>query len=137
MPRATFSPEDLLTSQTRDLALFSMGEMRAQIEKERANPKANPPQVRNLEYQYWNKLALPLAAFIFGTLGATLGIRSHRAGTATGFALAVAIIFAYFMTANFMNVWAMGGVIPPYVASFTPIVIGLVATALLLWRRNG
>ena len=93
-------------------------------------------QYRNREYWLWNKFAVPLAAFVFGVLGAALGIRSHRAGTATGFALAVAIMFAYMTLANFMNVWAMGGVIPPYVASFTPIILGLGAALVIMWRRN-
>ncbi|MFZ4506378.1 MAG: LptF/LptG family permease [Fimbriimonas sp.] len=137
VPRPKFSLDDLLTNQVRDLTVFSMAQMKDQIEKEKANPKANPAQVRNLEYQYWNKLALPLAAFVFGALGATLGIRNHRTGTAAGFALAVAIIFGYFTIANFMNQWAMGGLIAPYVASFTPVVLGLGAAVVLMIRRNG
>lgn len=137
VPRLAFSVDDLLTNQVRDLNVFSMAEMKAQIEKEKVNPKANPSQVRNLEYQYWNKLALPMAAFVFGALGATLGIRNHRTGTAAGFALAIGIIFAYFTIANFMNQWAMGGLIPPYAASFTPVVIGTLAAGIVMVRRNG
>jgi hypothetical protein len=36
-----------------------------------------------------------------------------------------------------MNVWAMGGVIPPYAASFAPLALGVVAAAIIMWRRNG
>jgi lipopolysaccharide export system permease protein len=70
-------------------------------------------------------------------LGAPLGIRNVRTGAATGFALSIAIIFGYILLANVMSVWAQGGAIPAYVASFTPLVIGLVAAGVIIWRRNG
>ncbi|MCH8980291.1 MAG: LptF/LptG family permease, partial [Armatimonadetes bacterium] len=84
----------------------------------------------------WNKLALPLAALVFGLVGAPLGIRNHRAGTATGFALSVVIIFGYMMLANAMSIMAQGGRMPAFIASFTPIVIGLVVAMVLIQRRN-
>jgi lipopolysaccharide export system permease protein len=136
IPNANFTLDDLLTGDLKEYDLMSMREMRDTIAKERLNPNVKDSTIRNMEYWYWSKLALPLAALVFGVLGATLGIRNHRTGTAAGFALAIAIIFSYFTIANFMNVWAMGGVIPPYVASFTPIAIGLVASAIIMWRRN-
>jgi lipopolysaccharide export LptBFGC system permease protein LptF len=77
-----------------------------------------------------------MAAFIFGTLGATLGIRNQRTGTSVGFAIAIAIIFSYFALANFMSVFSQGGIFPPYVASFAPIAIGLIASGVIIWRRN-
>ncbi|MBC8065622.1 MAG: LptF/LptG family permease [Chlorobia bacterium] len=119
-----------------------MRELREVIEKDDKAAKTpggrllKPSENRNYQYGYWNKIALPLAAFIFGTLGAALGIRNHRTGTAAGFALAVAIIFGYFTVANFMNVWALNGAIAPYVASFSPIAIGFIAAVFIIWRRN-
>src|ERR1041384_8353336 len=107
IPLLNMSPEDIFAGQTTDPAVWSMAELMSRVRKGRESGNLTPKQIRNYEYQYWNKIALPLAAFIFGTLGATLGIRNHRTGTATGFALAVAIIFGYFTIANFMNVWAL------------------------------
>lgn len=132
----TATPDDLLAGQNNDMDVFSMSEIQELIRKGNASGSLTIEQVRNYEYGYWNKIALPLAAFIFGTLGATLGIRNHRTGSATGFAVSVAIIFTYFTLANFMNVYAMGGIFPPYVASFTPIAIGLIASGVIIWRRN-
>jgi lipopolysaccharide export system permease protein len=94
-------------------------------------------EIANYEYGYWNMISVPLAALVFGTLGAVLGIRGHRTGTSTGFALSIAIIFGYVTLANFMNVWAMGGVIPAYVASFAPLAVGMVVALYIMWRRNG
>ena len=80
--------------------------------------------------------ALPLAALVFGLLGAPLGIRNHRAGNATGFGLAIAIIFLYFLLTNVMAIAAQGGLVPSYVASFLPVLIGLVTAIVLVQRRN-
>lgn len=138
LPELTFNIGDLLAKGLKSFELLSMGEMKEIIDRESISPGKvmSPKELRNYKYGYWNKIALPLAAFIFGTLGAALGVRNHRTGTATGFALAVAIIFAYFMIANFMNVWALNGSFDPAVASFTPIAIGLLCSGIIIWRRN-
>lgn len=136
IPGLASTPDELFAGQNIDNDVWSMGQIQEQIKKGRETGNLTLEQIRNLEYGYWNKLALPLAAFIFGTLGATLGIRNHRTGAATGFAISVAIIFSYFTLANFMNVYAMGGIFPPYIASFTPIGIGLIASGVIIWRRN-
>jgi lipopolysaccharide export system permease protein len=136
IPKVFGSPEDLFAAQTTDPAVWSMRDIRKRVTKGRETGSLTDSQIRNLEYQYWNKIALPLAAFIFGTLGATLGIRNHRTGAATGFAVSIAIIFSYFTLANFMSVYASGGIFPPYIASFTPLAIGLVASGVIIWRRN-
>jgi lipopolysaccharide export system permease protein len=69
-------------------------------------------------------------------VGAPLGIRNHRTGAASGFWVSVIIIFAYMMTVNFMAQFALGGKIPPSVASFTPIVIGMIFAAYTIHRKN-
>jgi lipopolysaccharide export system permease protein len=134
--KPTFSAEDIVASLTKDNDVLSMAQMARQIETMRKNPKHLPSQLANLEYGYWNKLALPLAAVIYGLLGAPLGIRSGRQSSTAGFALAVGIIFAYVELANFLNIYAKGGVIPAWLASFTPLIIGLVASIAIMWRRN-
>ena len=120
----------------KDLDALSMADMKKQIERQRALPDYDKKQVSNLEFGLWNKIALPLAALVFGLVGAPLGIRNHRAGTATGFALSVVIIFGYMMLSNAMSIMAQGGRIPAYMASFTPIVIGLAVAIVLIQRRN-
>ncbi|MCH7946102.1 MAG: LptF/LptG family permease, partial [Armatimonadetes bacterium] len=136
VPNPDVTPRDLITQALKDLDALSMKDMKEQIDRTKANPNYDRKQVSNLEFGYWNKLALPLAALVFGLVGAPLGIRNHRAGTATGFALSVVIIFGYMMLANAMSIMAQGGRIPAFAASFTPIVIGLVVAMVLIQRRN-
>ncbi len=136
VPNPDVTPDDLITQALKELDALSMAQMQKQIDREKSQPGYSKKQVANLEFGYWNKLALPLAALVFGLVGAPLGIRNHRAGTATGFALSVVIIFGYMMLANAMSIMAQGGRVPPFVASFTPIVIGLVVAIVLIHRRN-
>ncbi len=136
VPNPDVTPEDLVTQALKDLDALSMGQMKNQIDRERARPDFDEKQVANLEFGLWNKIALPLAALVFGLLGAPLGIRNHRAGTATGFALSVVIIFGYMMLANAMSIMAQGGRIPAYMASFAPILVGLCVALALIRRRN-
>ncbi|MCH8977853.1 MAG: LptF/LptG family permease, partial [Armatimonadetes bacterium] len=136
VPNPDVTPRDLIMQAMKDLDALSMKDMKNQINREKRNPNYDRKLVSNLEFGYWNKLALPLAALVFGLVGAPLGIRNHRAGTATGFALSVVIIFGYMMLANAMSIMAQGGRIPAIVASFTPIVIGLVVAMVFIQRRN-
>lgn len=128
--------DDIAASRLKDLDSFSMGQMQERMRLAKLSPTFPLPQLRNLEYGYWNKLALPLSALVFGLVGAPLGIRNHRTGAAAGFWMSVIIIFAYMMTANFMAQFALGGKIPPWAASFTPIAIGMAVAAVTIHRKN-
>jgi lipopolysaccharide export system permease protein len=128
--------DDIAASRLKDLDGFSMPQMKERIRLARLSSSFPVEQIRNLEYGYWNKLALPMAAIVFGLVGAPLGIRNHRTGAAAGFWLSVMIIFAYMTTANFMAQFALGGKIPAWGASFAPILIGVVFAAITIHRKN-
>lgn len=135
VPDPGASPEEIELMNLRELDALSMREMRRQIDvaTERQAPRE---EVANLEFGYWNKIAIPLAAIIFGLVGAPLGIRSHRTGAATGFSLSVLIIFGYMMTANMMSIYAQNGVVPAFLASFAPIILGAIVALVFIRRRN-
>ncbi|HAY14506.1 MAG TPA: hypothetical protein DCY02_08560 [Armatimonadetes bacterium] len=130
------TPQSLLSQTITDLDALSMSETRQQINEMRADPGADPKRIANLEFGYWNKISLPLAALVFGLVGAPLGIRSHRAGTATGFWLSVIIIFGYMMVTNVMSLFAQGGRLPASAASLTPIGVGLLVAAWLIRKKD-
>jgi len=120
-----------------DFDIYPMAKLRQIILYHKQAKDVPIKDLNNFEYGYWNKIAVPMTAMMFGILGAVLGIRNHRTGTAVGFALAVAIIFGYVSLLNFMNVWAIGGIFPAWVACFTPLVIAGLASGVIMWRRNG
>jgi lipopolysaccharide export system permease protein len=136
MPALSLSVEDIVAQSLKELDTFNMRETKQRIESLKRLKNPNWSQIANLEYGYYNKLAVPLAALVFGLLGAPLGIRNHRTGAAAGFWMSVLIIFGYMMVTNFMAVWAQGGKIPPYAASFTPLVIGLIFATFTIHRKN-
>lgn len=136
IPKLNKSIDDIDAASNSELDDYSMAETKHKIEMGRRDGSLKPKTIHNLEYGYWNKISVALAAFVFGTLGAVLGIRNQRTGSATGFAMAIGIIFGYFTLANFMNVWALSGVLPAWAASFAPILIGLIIAGFVMWRRN-
>ena len=130
------SPEDITTINNHDQDAYSMSDAMKQIERGRKLGTLTLATIHNLEYGYWTKISVALAAFVFGTLGAVLGIRNQRTSSASGFALAIGIIFGYFMLTNFMSIWALNGVLPAWAASFAPVVLGLICSGVIMWRRN-
>ncbi|MCW5943720.1 MAG: LptF/LptG family permease [Fimbriimonadaceae bacterium] len=136
VPKADFTGDDILAAKVSDLDTFSMAQMAERIAQLERNNLASPSQIANLQYGYWNKIALPLAALVYGLVGAPLGIRNHRTGAATGFWLSVIIIFGYMLLANLMAISAQGGRIPAYAASFAPLVIGVLYGSFAIWRKN-
>jgi lipopolysaccharide export system permease protein len=134
--KPTASPRNLFAGILDDADALTMSELATEVAALKNEPGADPRRVRNLEFGYYNKIGLPLSVVIFGMLGAPLGIRSHRSGVASGFALSIALSFAYLIVANFMAVYAKAGKIPPYAASFAPVVLGFVAACVLIYRKN-
>ncbi len=132
-----FRPQDLIANSLKDLDVLSMEQLKEQQAKELEKENPDTAKAINFEFGYWNKITLPLAALVFGILGAPLGIRNHRSGKAVGFWLSVIIIFGYMMLTNVMSIMAQGGQIPVWAASFTPVLIGLIFGMALIHRRNG
>lgn len=136
LPKPKGTLESLFSSD-KEYDAYTLAQLRAKIVQMRHDGDHSENDIRDFEYGYYNKFSVALAALVFGTLGAALGIGHHRSGgTASGFALAVGIIFGYVTLANFMNVWARGGVLPPWAASFAPLCIGIVACGVIIKRRN-
>lgn len=133
--KVTATPQDIIASMTKNMDSFSMRQFGERIRAAKEH-KIDPKQIADLEYGYYNKIALPLAVFIFGLVGAPLGIRNHRAGVAAGYLIAIVIIFGYFFLTNLMMVFASRGPVPPYVASFLPVALGLVAAIVTIHHRN-
>jgi lipopolysaccharide export system permease protein len=90
---------------------------------------------REAEVEAARRVALPFASFIFALVGAPLGVRPQRSGgKGVGFALAIGIIFAYWVSFQFGLLLGNSGALPPFVAVALPNLAGLVA-AVYLNRR--
>jgi lipopolysaccharide export system permease protein len=86
------------------------------------------------EVEIARRVAMPLATVIFALVGAPLGVAQRREGKGMGFAYAVAITFAYWMSQNLVTALAKGGALPPMLAMNLPNIVGL-AIGIFLIRR--
>lgn len=136
IPKLDVTIRNLLAGIANDLDAFSITQIAEEIRTMKRDPAPDRRQLANLEFGFYNKIALPLGVVVFALLGAPLGIRNHRAGVASGFALSIALSFAYLIIVNFMAVYSKAGQIPPWLASFTPVVIGLVGAAVTIYKKN-
>jgi lipopolysaccharide export system permease protein len=136
IPKPPDSPEDMSAANQNDLDVYSSRDIQRILKKQREADTISPAQKINLEFGFWNKFSVPFAALIFGLVGAPLGIRNHRTGTATGFALSIGIIFGYMMITNTLSIAAQGGAMPVWLASFGPIVVGGIVAIELIRRKN-
>jgi lipopolysaccharide export system permease protein len=90
-----------------------------------------------LRVQWQHKLSVPFASLIFVVIGAPLGLRSPRAGSALGLGLSVLIIFCYYVLWNYLAIIAGRGAFNPLLAAWLPNIVGLLFGGWLIRRAMG
>lgn len=96
----------------------------------------NESKIRELKVRIQQKFSLPFVCVAFGLVGASLGAQLRRTGRATGFALSIVIIFAYYMLSFISGAIAQTGTISPFLGGWIPNFFGLTAGTLLLIRAS-
>jgi len=84
--------------------------------------------------QLHQKIALPLASLVFVLIGAPLGLRPHRGGSALGFGLAIMIAFLYYVLAHFLSAAGASGSLSPMLAAWLPNLVGTALGGYLIAR---
>ena len=90
-----------------------------------------------LKVMFHLRLALPWASVVLAILGASLGVRSGRAGPGIGFGLSVLIVFAYYVAMSFCRALGEAGYLPPLAAAWFPNVAFLLVGGFFARRANG
>ena len=90
-----------------------------------------------LKVMFHLRLALPWASVVLAVLGASLGVRSSRAGPGIGFGLSVLIVFAYYVTMSFSRALGEAGYLFPVIAAWIPNVSFLLVGGYFARRANG
>lgn len=125
--------EEVLRSKVTDPNTKSFNEFRKEIQQRKAKGEI----VRGQEVDLYGKISLPIASFIFGIVGAALGITTKRgAGKTVGFGMAIFIVFLYWVFYHSMFVVGKNGGLPPMLASFMADIVGAVAAVLLAMRAS-
>ena len=88
------------------------------------------------EVELHQRLALPMATFIFALLGSPLGVSRTRSSSSYGFAVSIFVIFAYYISMTFGLTLGQGGKIPAMLAAWLPNIIGLIGGGYLLYQSK-
>lgn len=88
------------------------------------------------EVELHQRIAIPAASFIFALIGTPLGLQPHRATSSIGLGLSIIIIFIYYTIMTITTALGQGGALHPFLATWTPNFIGILAGAYLIKRAS-
>lgn len=127
---------EILNTQVQDSNRLSFAELKREIVRDQAQGKIM--EARGKEVDLYGKLALPLASFIFGVMGAALGLNTRRGGSGktVGFGMAIFIVFIYYIVYHSMYAVGKNGGLPPMLASFLADILGAIAGVFLIMRSS-
>ncbi len=127
--------KEVLGQEITDPSARNFRNLREEIKQDRK--RGRYAEARGKEVNLYGKIALPLAAMIFGLLGAALGCNTQRGGSKTvGFGMAVFIVFLYYVFYRSMWVVGQNGGLPPMLASFLADIVGLAIALVLAVRAS-
>jgi lipopolysaccharide export system permease protein len=91
--------------------------------------------IQKLKVRIQQKYALPFVCVMFGLVGAAVGSRFERTtGRATGFAVSILLVFAYYLLAFISGALAQRFVISPFLGGWLPNFAGILAAIALIVR---
>lgn len=86
------------------------------------------------EVELHQRLAIPMASFIFALIGTPLGLQPHRSSSSIGLGISIIIIFIYYAIMTVTTALGNGGAIPAFLAAWIPNIIGFIAGCFLVRR---
>jgi lipopolysaccharide export system permease protein len=118
-----------------DASTMTVGQaLRAQRLLEESN---NLKDARKLRVRIQEKFAFPAICLVFGLIGSSLGVRPHsRTSRSQGFGISVVLIFGYYLMSFIFSSLGVTGSLPPFLAAWMPVFIGLGAGGWLLRRAS-
>lgn len=130
------TPKDMALFQNMKPEQMSFSELSRMVKILKRYPDRTIDQIRQLEVDRWNKLAVPISSLIFALLATPLGIRPHRSSSSVGLGLSILVIFFYWIVARYTWSLSVQGNLTPMMGAFAPNIIGLIAAFVLLKRAT-
>lgn len=123
------TPEDLLAEpkEPEEMRFADMSRFISALQRSGGD-------VRSLQVERAQKIALPLAVLVIVIFGAPLATSSRRGGAAYGIGISLAITMIYLMLFKVGRAVGASGGLPPLVAAWAPNALFLVAGLVLLAR---
>ena len=137
--------EELIKPDVNDPDRKRFKDLKKEIEKLKLEAKTKTgadkkeflERTRGMEVDLYGKIALPLASFIFGVVGAALGLNTKRGASKTvGFGMAIFIVFLYWVFYHSMFVVGKNGGLSPMLASFLADIVGGIVGVILAFRAS-
>lgn len=88
------------------------------------------------EVELQQRIAIPMASFIFALIGAPLGLQPNRSSSSIGFGISIIVIFIYYTIMTVTTALGQGGAISPILASWIPNIVGIIAGYLLIRKAS-
>lgn len=88
------------------------------------------------EVELHQRLAIPMASFVFALIGTPLGLQPHRSSSSIGLGISIIIIFIYYTIMTITTALGQGGAIPAVLAAWIPNIIGIAAGFFLVRKAS-
>ena len=86
----------------------------------------NLKEIRRIRVRIHEKFTLPCACLVFGLIGSSLGSKSNlRSSRSQGFGLSVILILIYYVMSFVFSSFGVKGLLTPFIATWSPIIISL------------
>ncbi|MBP2627243.1 MAG: permease YjgP/YjgQ family protein [Firmicutes bacterium] len=93
-------------------------------------------KANNYEVELQQRIAIPMASFVFALIGTPLGLQPNRSSSSIGLGISIIIIFIYYTVMTVTTALGQGGAIPPVVASWIPDIAGIIVGFLLIRKAS-
>ena len=121
-----------ISREQKDAEDMSIQELRQHI----AALKQEYVATSKYEVELYQRLAIPLASFVFAMIGTPLGLSPHRTSSSIGLGLSIIIIFIYYILLTIATALGKGGAINPFLAAWIPNIIGVLAGIYLVSKSS-
>ncbi len=88
------------------------------------------------EVELHQRLAIPMACFVFSLIGTPLGLQPHRSSSSIGLGISIIIIFIYYTIMTITTALGQGGAIPPVLGAWIPNILGILAGLYLVRKAS-
>lgn len=90
----------------------------------------------NFEVELQQRIAIPMASFVFALIGTPLGLQPNRSSSSIGLGISIIIIFIYYTIMTVTTALGQGGAIPAALAAWIPNIAGIIVGCLLVRKAS-
>ncbi|SMC38824.1 LptF/LptG family permease [Sporomusa malonica] len=90
----------------------------------------------NYEVELHQRVAIPMASFVFALIGTPLGLSPNRSSSSIGLGLSIIIIFMYYAVLTVSTALGQGGAIAPFIAAWIPNIVGTLVGIYLIYKAS-